>query len=587
INNLLIMSSFDFHSELNVNILGHIFEQSLTDLEEIKGSEGGIPKRKKEGIYYTERYITEYICKNTIIPYLSLKGTNDVYQLIDEYSKNIDALEKRFREIKILDPACGSGAFLLQAVDTLLDVHREITRFKEAKGRYVTTKKGKKTTAEVFTLSKWSEEEEARKIIENNIFGVDLNEESVEITKLSLFLKIASTNRKLIDLSQNIKTGNSIIDDKSITEKGFVWEKEFPDIFKKGGFDIVIGNPPYGRYGTLSDEQKTYLKEKNYLGDTADISESFILAAGERFVKQDGFFGFIIPKGLSYVVSWGKTRQHILDNFNMIRLADASEAFPEVLYEQMIFVLRKENKRNDLIELSIIRPDSLETTTLERTYFTKRIFPIGLSCDKIPILKKIQKNCIPLREGLMDYWYGKGGMTPLVNKEGKGVKLLTGKEIARFGFNLDIEPWYLKEENLNETDKKRTSVDKVVVQDIVAHITKPKPHIMITAALDKEKRFCLNTVMCFAENGKGCSNEMLLAVLNSKFMSFYYYYFVFNQAVRTMHFMPGYSDYIPIPRNYKQYEPRLVEKCRQMIALTDNYNILKAKFINRAKDNIG
>src|SRR5690606_8737968 len=108
-------------------------------------------------------------------------------------------------------------------------------------------------------------------------------------------------------------------------------------------------------------------------------------AAGERFVKQDGFFGFIIPKGLSYVVSWGKTRQHILDNFNMIRLADASEAFPEVLYEQMIFVLRKENKRNDLIELSIIRPDSLETTTLQRTYFTKRILPIGLSCDKIPI----------------------------------------------------------------------------------------------------------------------------------------------------------------------------------------------------------
>src|SRR4029078_7020128 len=105
ITNLLVMSSFNFKSEVNVNILGHIFEQSLTDLEELK-KEGVNSTRKKEGIYYTPEYITEHICKNTIIPYLSKKGATNIKDLVDAYANSIEELEKKFQDIKILDPAC-------------------------------------------------------------------------------------------------------------------------------------------------------------------------------------------------------------------------------------------------------------------------------------------------------------------------------------------------------------------------------------------------------------------------------------------------------------------------------------------------
>ena len=398
--NLLMMDSFDFTSEVNVNILGHIFEQSISDLEELK--EEGISRRKKEGVYYTPEYITDYICRNTIIPYLSKSGINSTHDLIEEYKDNIDELENKFKEIKILDPACGSGAFLVKAVDILLEIHKEIQIVKESRGKY--------STGSQFQLTKWSEETEARMFVENNIYGVDINPESVEITKLSLFLKIASKNRKLLGLSKYIKIGNSLIDDKDIDSRGFNWDDEFPEVMQLGKFDIVIGNPPYGRYGTLNEKQKDFLKQKNYYGKTADISESFIRLVLDRLSKEKGFFSFIIPKGLSYVKSWEETRKTLLTH-DVKKLIDASKAFEEVLYEQMIFVIKKQKKEDKAIEIGTIKPNSTETSSLSLAYFSDRIFPTGLDKEKINIFKKIQEKSEPVKQW-MDYWYGKGGMTP-------------------------------------------------------------------------------------------------------------------------------------------------------------------------------
>ena len=201
ISNLLIMDSFDFNTDVNVNILGHIFEQSISDLEEISGDK--VSKRKKDGVYYTPEYITDYICRNTIIRYLSKSGkTTDPQELVSEYVDDIELLEKKFLEIKILDPACGSGAFLVKAVDILLEINKTIQDYKQSLGKY--------STGDQFSLDKWNEESEIRAIIENNIYGVDINEESVGITRLAMFLKIASSNRKLMSLSNNIKVGNSL-----------------------------------------------------------------------------------------------------------------------------------------------------------------------------------------------------------------------------------------------------------------------------------------------------------------------------------------------------------------------------------------
>ena len=168
ISNLLIMDSFDFNTDVNVNILGHIFEQSISDLEELSGDK--VSKREKEGVYYTPEYITDYICRNTIIPYLSKSGkTTDTQDLVSEYVDDIESLEKKFREMRILDPACGSGAFLVKAVDILLEINKAIQNYKQSLGKY--------STGDQFSLDKWNEESEIRAIIENNIHGVDINEE--------------------------------------------------------------------------------------------------------------------------------------------------------------------------------------------------------------------------------------------------------------------------------------------------------------------------------------------------------------------------------------------------------------------------
>ena len=251
IRNLLIMDSRDFNSEINVTILGHILEQSLDDLGQYQKS--GELKRKIDGVYYTPPTLTDYICRNTIIPYLSKNNTNDVEDLILEYEDDISELEEKIDKLRIIDPACGSGAFLINAATILLEINTIIHVIKN-QNQLISG-----------TLDAWQQEQEVSKIIKNNIFGADINRTSVQISKLSLFLIMAKKGEKLSNLSQNIITGNSLIDDKSVDPQAFEWKEKFPEILSDGGFDIVIGNPPYQIIKTDLDEFFSPLKEMKLL----------------------------------------------------------------------------------------------------------------------------------------------------------------------------------------------------------------------------------------------------------------------------------------------------------------------------------
>lgn len=348
--NMLTISSFDFSTELDVNILGHIFENSIGDIEELKEDTKG--RRKKEGIYYTPDYITDYICRNTIIPYLSKSGKIDnVTDLMEEYSwsTEIEYLDEKLKNIKIVDPACGSGAFLNKATDILLEIHEAIFDIK--KGYTTSTDmrvgKGKRRRIESVQHTDlgayvFDHIEKRREILLNNIYGVDLNEESVEITKLSLFLKVCRKDLKFPNLDKNIRNGNSLIDDPTFTDKPFKWEEEFPEILKEGGFDIVIGNPPYVRQEKIK-EIKRYL-EKNYEVYTgvADLYVYFF-EKGLQILKEQGKLGYISSNKF-IKTNYGKKLRNLIIKFNSLEnYVDYTwnKVFEGATVHSSIFIIKK------------------------------------------------------------------------------------------------------------------------------------------------------------------------------------------------------------------------------------------------------
>lgn len=554
------LSDYDFESDLNVNILGHIFEQSISDIEEIKAEIEGaarskISKRKKDGIFYTPEYITRYIVEQTIGKYL------------DENPDKLPA-------IKILDPACGSGAFLNQAHSYLRERYKQVTEEKIAKST--------SQNLNIFEHSNIAEND--RSILLNNLFGVDLNKESVEITKLALWLKTAKCDEKLQNLDKNIKCGNSLIDDVDIAgDRAFNWRAEFKDITDSGGFDVIIGNPPYG--AELDEKSKKYIC-KNYTTIEYQIDTYIVfIEQALNLLKNGGKCAFIVPSTWLNMHYFSKIRKRIIEETKLEKiLLFKYQVFENVTAETCIFICSKAENENNNVDITYLNKiednNNMEFKQISQEYWKKNYqngFNIFYNSEKADVINKIFKSSVKL-EDVVDI---KNGIKPY--ETGKGFPKQTKEDLKNriYDANWEKEPdykLYIVGGNINKfhitkpvtwiryglnlaAPRKEVPFENV---KIVIRQTSDK----IIAAVDNNGYLNLNNVHnVILKNDSNINIDYLTALLNSKLMDFAYKYLVPETGRVFAEVKAVNLAKLPIPHADPAQQQSLADKAGQMIEL--------------------
>lgn len=453
---LITLADYDFNTDVDENILGRIFEQSISDLEELKNDALGIEtdkkkgKRKKDGVFYTPSRITRGIVEKSIGEYLNDKklelGYEKLPELTDESIETQRGLSAKaekhlafWREyrskvlsIKVIDPACGSGAFLIAAYDYLKKELDEINdRIADLKGR----------TQELFDGDEMYDASLENEYLIKCLYGVDLNPESVEISKLSLWLRTLTKDKPLTNLDNNIKSGNSITE--------FNFNEEFSEVFSKGGFDVVIGNPPYVRQERLKDI-KTILEEKysTYIG-TADLY-CYFYELGIRLLKTGGVLGYITSnKWLR--INYGKSIRKMLNEYYIIEIEDHGKVkmFVDAGVETNIIIVKKINRQNPQVKI-VLTEENNKTFETNQSNFNEEGY-LFLDNRLLKVKEKIDIIGKPLGEwnveinrgvltGLNDaFIIDKEKYDELVKKDRKNkeilVPLLRGQDIRRYEIN--------------------------------------------------------------------------------------------------------------------------------------------------------
>ncbi len=337
-------------SQIPADILGQIYEQFLGKVIRLTaGNQAKVEEkpevRKAGGVFYTPTYIVDYIVANTVGQIANLTNPTEVAKL------------------KIVDPACGSGTFLLGAYQFLIDWHLrwyvedDAEKWSKAKNAVlVKVKDGWKLSVA-----------KKKEILLNNIFGVDIDPQAVEVTKLSLLLKVIEDpgqlsyldERILPDLGRNIQCGNSLIgrdyfegrlmvdEDERARVNAFDWKQAFPDVFAQGGFDAVIGNPPWG--AEFERELEKYIKQKYEVAQTSAIdSYALFIEQSIGILKEGGLIGFITPDTFLRKSELLPTRSFILHKTSLVELIETGPVFSQVRDTWcLVFTASKESPKEN------------------------------------------------------------------------------------------------------------------------------------------------------------------------------------------------------------------------------------------------
>lgn len=437
---------------------------------------------------------------------------------------------------KILDPTCGCGIFLSTAYKHLKKINDKPL---------------------------------------NNLYGVDINATAAELTKINLWLKDRKSNKGWGKLEENIKTGNSITESKNLDEKAFIWKSVFKDTLAGGGFDLIIGNPPYI---TLKKNKDYDPKEGNFslvIAGTVNAA-SLIIARSFSLLKDGGIMSFVLPKTILRVSSYSKLRQFILSNFTILHIVDLGKYFEDVKGEQIILFLRKEHPKKYKTSIKILtdKDKSIKDhrvfnidSNLFRKYNNflilddKKLYPL---IDKISIHKPL--------ELFSDIFRGLS-ISPTSSfiyrhKNQKSEPIIKGENISKLDYEIN---YFIEIEKLRNNEKvKRLKGKKIILQNIFSRESG------IISAIDTNGYLTFDTVTNIFLKNEIINPYYILGLLNSKLINFYLIFALFNKCKFTMHTDKNYIGKLPI----KIPEPRLQENVGNIVN-----DIEKSRNYNNAKLN--
>lgn len=581
----LKLAEYNFASEVDVNILGHIFENSLTEIEEITNSitvGEAIPqtsKRKKDGVFYTPRYITTYIVENTLGKLCADKKAE--LEIVEaEYfadkkrklatKKKLDDKLKAYREwllqLTICDPACGSGAFLNAALDYLMTEHRLLDEL----------------TARLLNHSiAFPDIENA--ILEHNLFGVDINEESVEIAKLALWLRTAKPHRKLNSLNNNIKCGNSLISDPVVAgDKAFDWHTEFPQVFAKGGFDVVIGNPPYVLCQPSNTDKKTLDLYKTFTVASykIDLFHLFFERA-INLLHKNGKLGFITPNTYLTNKYIKPLREFILNktDINCLVLHDENVFADASVDVATIILSTKKTVDNKVICLKTLNNIFSEVGYKQQKDWSDDVYCI------FNIMKGFNINeseCTPLGEVCNSYFgiqaFDRKTSISDIKENDSYIEIIDGGDIHPYSFSKQSKFFnYITENIKSGGDWSVYEQDRIVVRQI--------GQIPIVG-MSKGKILASNTLYSIFPKNGNYDLKYILCILNSALIK-RYWLSKYSDSKLLFPKIKGYQlKELPIKSISLEAQQPFIDLADKMLWLNGELQMRRERFLKRLSDNL-
>lgn len=525
------------------DILGSTYETYLgTKLVLRNGeieSEARRDIRKAGGIFYTPPMVVHYIVDNTLGGLLN--------ELEKQYG--VHAVEKA-KEIKVLDPACGSGSFLTYAYQVLADFYRRMNQQIEDKQVRLLANVASPDMFKRLELLKQLPQpllDYPHHILQKQLYGVDIDSEAAEIAAVNLTMQAFADARqeKLpLILNENIKVGNSLISgseqelrhyfgDNWRDKRPFNWEEEFPQVMNDGGFDIVIGNPPYVQMSmdrTLEPGLKRYFLETLGFSMGRLNTFGFFMHRGVSLLKQGGLLSYILPNTFLTQEYYRQLRKFLLDTCQIVAVATLEGMpFEDAVVENAIVVLKKEEEdkvrghnKVMIAELSGGKQRYISQSTFLESY--NYAFTVHLSAKLKALRDKVDNNSIKLRElvNVNQAIALKHDRASCLFREPRGddyKKVLDGRDITRYAIHFPSN--YLLYDVTKIHSCKREDIflakEKILFRRVGDRII---------AALDTEQHYALNTLVVVTPKSEKVNLRFILALMNSRLLSGYYRLFL-------------------------------------------------------------